>query len=186
MKKGHYSQIDSAGSSGIRTFNPAKRFAEEVLHPLIKAHNTAKITSRLGSLNDEEAMKLDPQVRMIKRYNSMKERIVLQQALIGEIKATVLLNGRKAEIDMINTLQKRLSYLEDQYDKRSHQILFINGKKMPELSPLFKEIGEYLDEIYVQIQRIMTKNKLLFFGEENEFLENEQLLERIKSENRKI
>lgn len=173
-------------NSGIRTFNPAKKFAEEVLHPLIKNHSDAKIVSRLGAVNDKEAMMISPKIRMVARFNAMKERIILQQTLINEIEATVLLNERKSENAMITELKKQLGILERNYEERSDEILVISSTQIPELSPLFREISNYLDKTYVQIQRIMTKNKLLFFGEENEFLENEALMERIKSENRKI
>jgi len=34
------------------------------------------------------------------------------------------------------------------------------------------------------LQRIMTKNKLLFYGGDDEFMDNDELMERIKTENR--
>jgi hypothetical protein len=173
--------------SSIKTFNSAKKFAEEILHPLMNNHKDAKIRSRLGAVNDEEAMKLTPGVRVIKRFNAMKERIIYQQALLTEVESTVRLNGRKSEIELIEELSKQLSLLEDSYDERSSELIIEYSDKLnrvPELTPLFKQMGQYLDKLYVQLQRIMTKNKLLFFGEYNEFLDNEDLMERIKSENR--
>ena len=173
--------------SNIRTFNSAKKFAEEVLHPLIKSHTEAKIRSRLGAISDEEAIKLPPKVRVIKRYNALKERIIILQTLLTEVEPTIRLNSRKSEIALIELLSEQLSMLEDAYDTRSDEILEGNDhnfKELPKLTPLFKEIGQYLDRIYVQIQRIMTKNKLLFFGDDNEFVDNEDLMERIKAENR--
>ena len=175
------------GRENIRTFNSAKKFAEEILHPLMTEHKDAKVRSRLGAISDEEAMKLPKSVRVIKRYNALKERIILQQTLLTEVEATVRLNGRKSEVEMIEELTNQLSILEDSYNERSSDLIIEYGDKLnrpPELTPLFKEMGQYLDKIYVQLQRIMTKNKLLFFGEDNEFLDNEDLMERIKSENR--
>ena len=171
-------------NASIRTFNSAKKFAEEVLHPLIVSHNNAKIRSRLGGVSDEEAIQMSPQLRVIKRFNAMKERIIYQQSLITEVEPTVRLNGRKAEIEMIEELTKQLSLMEDSYDERSDELI-VQVDKVPQLTQLFKTMGQYLDKTYVILQSIMTKNKLLFFGGDNEFMENEQLMERIKAENRK-
>ena len=172
--------------TSIKTFNSAKKFAEEVLHPLIKSHTEAKLRSRLGAISDEEAMKIHPNMRVIKRYNAMKERIVIQQTLLTEVEPTVRLNGRITEIELIEELSKQLSLLEDSYDERGDELMEENatGDGRPLLTPLFKKMGQYLDKLYVQLQRIMTKNKLLFFGDDNEFLDNEDLMARIKAENR--
>jgi hypothetical protein len=172
----------------VRVFNPAKKFAEEVLHPLIRSHTDAKLKSRLGAITDEEASLFSPAKRVIKRFNAMKERIVIQQALIMEVKATILINGRKSEAGLITDCQKNLSVLEDQYDQRSDELIetsIYGGKEKPILTEKFKEVGEYLDETYIIIQKLMTKNKLLFFGEDNEFADDEELRERIKNDNRK-
>ena len=176
-------------ASTIRTFNAAKKFADEVLHPLIKSHSDAKIRSKLGANTDEESMKFHPNMRVVKRFNAMKERITILQTLLTEVEPTVRLNKRKSEILLLTELSKQLSTLEDNYEDRGDELL-IDGDEMlekrPTLTPLFKKMGQYLDKIYVQLQRIMTKNKLLFFGDDNEYLENEDLMERIKSENRSI
>lgn len=173
--------------TSIKTFNSAKKFAEEVLHPLIKSHTEAKIRSRLGAINDEEAIKLNPHTRVIKRFNALKERIVILQTLLTEVEPTVRLNSRKSEIATVEKITAELSNIENNYDLRVDEILEDGDerlKKLPRLTPLFKEIGEFLDKIYIQIQKIMTKNKLLFFGDDNEFMDNEDLMERIKAENR--
>ncbi len=174
-------------NSSIKTFNSAKKFAEEVLHPLIRSHTDAKIKSRLGAVSDEEAMKLSSRMRVAKRFNALKERIILLQTLLTEVEPTVRLNGKKSEIEMVDEIYRQLSILEDSYDDRASELMIEYSDKLnrpPELTPMFKQMGQYLDKLYVQLQRIMTKNKLLFFGEDNEFLDNEDLMARIKAENR--
>lgn len=171
--------------ASIRTFNSAKKFAEEVLHPLISSHKDAKIKTRLGAINDEEALQIPKRFREVKRFNAMKERIIILQTLLTEVEPTIRLNGRKSEIALITELSNQLSILEDSYDTRTEDLIISDaGDGIPKLTPLFKEMGQYLDRIYVQLQRLMTKNKLLFYGDDNEFLDNEQLMERIKAENR--
>lgn len=171
----------------IKTFNSAKKFAEEVLHPLIRSHTDAKIISRLGAINDEEAIKIPPNIRVIKRFNALKERIIILQTLLVEVEATIRLNGRECEVELIEILYKQLLSLEDSYEKESDKILEEGDERLkipPRLTPLFKEINIFVDRIYIQLQRIMTKNKLLFFGDDNEYLDEDDLMEKIKSENR--
>jgi len=51
----------------IKTFNSAKKFAEEILHPLMISHKDAKLRSRLGAISDNEASLLSPRVRVMKK-----------------------------------------------------------------------------------------------------------------------
>lgn len=172
---------------GIRTFNSAKKYAEEILHPLMDSHKDAKIKTRLGAINTEEASKLSPDERVVNRFNNLKERIILQQTLANEIRATIEINNVKCEVELIAELIEQLDNLEENFDEKTDDILsfrFVYGIKKPVLSPLFKQLGSFLDKIYVQIQRLMTKNKLLFSSENEEYLEDQELKQRIKLENR--
>ncbi len=174
-------------SSNIRTFNSAKKFAEEILHPLIRDHTNAKIKTRLGAVNDEEARKIHSSQRIINRFNSLKERIVLQQTLINEIEATILLNKVESERELIEEIKAQLDILENNFDERSHDILYfksVYGVKKPVLTDLFKELSIFLDSTYVHVQRLMTKNKLLFYSDSDEYLEDQELKEKIKYDNR--
>lgn len=172
----------------IRTFNSAKRFAEEVIHPIIKSQSEAKITANLGAISIIEADKLSPAKRIINRYNAAKERTILQQTLINEIEATVLINGNVAEKSMLKKIKDNLEEIEDNFDDRKDEIMTIEnsgGIKKPKLTKLFKEINRYLDNMYVQVQQIMTKNKLLFTSDNEEWLDDIELKEKIKNDNLK-
>lgn len=174
-------------TTSIRTFNSAKKFAEEVLHPLIEDHKNAKIITRLGAINEEEGSKLTSDQRVIKRFNGLKSRIIFQQTLINEIEATVRLNGVKCEIELIEELKNQLNDCENNYEERSEDILefgLINGVRKPILTNLFKKLGIFLDSTYVHIQRLMTKNKLLFYSDNDDYLEDQELKEKIKADNR--
>ncbi len=170
--------------SGVKTFNSAKKFAEEMLHPLMMKQNDAKVKSMLGAISNEEAMRLPVQIRVMNRFNAVKERITFQKGLLNEVEPTVRLNGRSSEIDLIDELNKQLLDIENNCENHSEELIEEVGGK-PSLTPLFKDVCNYLDRIYVQLQKTMTKNKLLFFGSDNEFLDNEELMEKIKSENRR-
>lgn len=172
--------------SNIRTFNSAKKFAEEILHPLIREHTNAKLKTRLGAVSIEEANKLSFNQRVMNRLNSLKERIVLQQTLINEIEATIRLNKVKCEIELIESITKELDILELNFDDKADSIMEIKsfkGVQKPVLTPLFRKLGQFLDKTYVQIQRLMTKNKLLFYSDDDEYLEDQELKEKIKSDN---
>lgn len=172
----------------IRTFNSAKRFAEEVLHPLILQHTEAKIKTRLGAVNEEHACKISPNLRVVKRFNALKERVTIQQTLITEIKATVILNKVVSDIEFLDEIEKQLSKVEENITKKPEEILYFKkqrGKQKPILNELFHELGIYLDNTYVQVQRLMTKNRLLFYSDDDEFLEDQELKEKIKIDNRR-
>ena len=173
-------------SSSIRTFNSAKKFAEEILHPLMDGHKNAKLKTRMGAVNDEEASKVSSSQRMINRFNAMKERVVLQQTLINEIEGTIRLNGVKCEIDLIEEIKEQLQDCEDNFEEKSDEILefqMVNGNRKPIVTNLFKKLGIFLDSTYVHLQRLMTKNKLLFYSDDDEYLEDQELKEKIKREN---
>lgn len=173
-------------SSQIKTFNSAKKFAEEVLHPLIKSHSEAKLTTRLGAISITEANSFSPAQRTIGRYNATKERVILQQTLINEIEATVLINGVKSENELLEKIKKNLELIETNFDSRKDEIMefiTINGTKSPKLLSKFNEINKFLDKMYVQVQRVMTKNKLLFTSDNEDFLEDQELKEKIKTDN---
>lgn len=173
--------------TNIKTFNSAKKFAEEILHPLMVAHKDARIRSKLGASSIEEAGKLTSITRVWNRFNAMKERIILNQSLLTEVESTIRGNKRRCEVEIIEILSKRLSSLEDSYEERMPEIIIEYSRKLskvPKLTPVFKQIGQSEDRIYVKLTELMTKNKLLFFGGEDEFMDDEELMEKIKMENR--
>lgn len=173
-------------SEKISTYNSAKKFADELIHPLMISQCNSKIISRLGAISILEANKLSPDQRIICRYNATKERIILQQTLIIEIESTVRINDTEIEIQLLEKLKTNLDNLEQNFEDRKDEIMEINviqGVRRPILTPMFSNINKYLDAIYVQIQRIMTKNKLLFTSGNDEYLEDQELKEKIKADN---
>lgn len=170
----------------IKTFNSAKLYAEQVLHPLIKNHSESKITTRLGAISIAEANNLSTNQRIVNRYNAGKERVILLQTLVNEIEATVRINNVKAEINMLTAIKKELDNVELNFENRKDDIIenqTIRGVRTPTLTILFSKINIYLDSTYVQIQKIMTKNKLLFTSENDDWLQDSELKEKIKSDN---
>lgn len=175
-------------SEKISTYNSAKKFADEILHELMKSQCNSKIISRLGALSVLEANRLSPDQRTVVKYNATKERIIFQQTLINEIEATVVINAVQIEIDLLNKLKTNLDDLEQNFEDRKDEIMevvVIQGVKRPTLTTMFSDINKYLDTIYVQIQRIMTKNKLLFTSSNDDYLEDQELKEKIKADNLK-
>ena len=166
----------------IRTFNTAKKFSEDIIHELIKNHDIAMIKSKLGAVNSEEASKMNPQMRVLNRFNAMKDRIVFLQTLITESRPTILINGTDTQRDYIKEAKEQLIICEDEFEEQSEELLVIQEGKKPELTKKFKLLGRYLDEIYEQLQQILSKNNLIFFGDDSQFLEDEELKERIKKE----
>jgi len=89
---------------------------------------------------------------------------------------------------MLEKIKEILEEMEDNFDDKKEEIMEIVGigtNKKPKLTKLFKKINRYLDTMYVQIQQIMTKNKLLFTSDNDEWLQDSELKEKIKSDNLK-
>ena len=101
----------------IRTFNSAKKFAEEILHPLMRQHTEAKIKTRLGAINEEQANKIGPNMRVVRRFNALKERVAIQQTLATEIKATVILNKVKSDLELLETVEDQLKNVEENINR---------------------------------------------------------------------
>lgn len=172
----------------IKVFNSAKLFSEHVVFPLIKSHSEAKLITRLGAISIAEANKIFPNQRIINRYNATKERVILQQTLINEIESTILINGVQVEIEMLDSIKTNLNMIEEQFDERKEEIMVfenIKGVKTPILTKMFSEINRYLDSTYVQITKLMTKNKLLFVSASDDYIEDQELKEKIKADNLK-
>ena len=174
--------------ANIRTFNAAKLYADLVLHPLIKSHTDAKLKTSLGAISIDEASKLSPGERTMCRFNSLKERMIIQQTLSSEIEATVRLNKVKCEIELLEAIKTQLSDLESNFEEKTDDIIsfrLVQGYKKPVLSKLFSELNNFLDSTYVNIQRLMTKNKLLFNSDDDEFLEDQEIKAKIIEDNRR-
>ena len=85
-------------------------------------------------------------------------------------------------------MRDQLRDIEENMHKKGDEILLFErkrGHEKPTLTILFNEIDSFLDMTYVQIQRLMTKNKLLFYSDDEEYLEDQELKEKIKLDNRR-
>jgi len=171
----------------IKTYNTAKKFADEILYPLLNSDKEATITFSLGAKTTQEAEEIPPEKRMIRRFNSLKERITVQQTLIVQIEAIIRLRNKKNEVILINRLSNRLDEMEEIYNSKPNLLIvekMSGNKKSYLLTDLSKRMNKYLNKTSSKIQWLMTKNKLLFVDEGDEFLDNEKLMDRIKAENR--
>lgn len=174
--------------TNIRTFNAAKKFADEVLHPLIKNHSEAKLRTKLGDITINDAGKLSRNQRIFNRFNALKERMALQQVLLSEVEGTITLKGSIAEIQLITELNKQLDNIETNIKNNSNDIIledYIDGMIQPVLTDLFYKVNSFLDNIYINLQQLMTKNNLLFSGDDDDFMDDQDLKEIIKIENRR-
>ena len=175
--------------SSLNTFNSAKKFAEEILHELMLKHDNARIVSMIGAGSIEESIKLRPLIRIMNKFNAMKERIVFQQTLVINVLPIVRLNNNKTERKILEEILDNLYNLEEDYENKSDKVLIEGDEKLktlPKLTLLFVEIRRNLDRYYMILCKIMHKNKLIFSGNDDEFADNEDLMERIKSENRNL
>lgn len=173
--------------SNIKTFNPAKKFAEEVLHPLIVDEAQGRKKCIFGAYTVDLAHTLRSNSRVLNRFDGLKERITAQEGLINESLATVRTNKRKKEILELKKIQTYLYKLRKYCRDRSDEILVVSddrGKQKVELTFKHDEIIEKLDRTNERIQFIMIKNNLLFFGEKDQILKDKDIRRKIVEENR--
>lgn len=170
----------------VRTFNPGKKYSEDVLLHLIKSHSNASLTISFGANSIEESKQYSFNQRMMNRLNGLKERITLQISLINEIAGTIAISGSKDDKVMLKVIMKNLKMLKENFEERKDEILIIEviqGVKKPQLTKKFDEINNYLDDLYPRISSVMTRNKLLFVSESDSFSEDQVLKDKIKSRN---
>lgn len=173
--------------SNIKTFNPAKKFAEEVLHPLIVDEAQGRKKCIFGAYTVDVAHTLNNNVRVLNRFEGLKERITAQEGLINESLATVRTNKRKKEILLLRKIQKYLYKLRKYCRDKREEILYVSnfaGREKAELTNKHDEIIEKLDRTNEKIQFIMIKNNLLFFGEKDQILKDKDIRRKIVEENR--
>lgn len=172
----------------IKTFNPGKRYSEDVLLYLIKSHSTAGLVVSFGAPSIEEAKQYSSGQRIVNRFNGLKERCCLQISLVNEINGTVEISGSKEEKIILSLILENLNNLKENIEEKKDELLdfeIVHGIKKPYLTKKFNEVNKYLDELYSKISSLMTKNKLLFVSSNDDFLDDQELKEKIKADNLK-
>lgn len=170
----------------IKSFNVAKRYAEEILFPMMNLYQSFQRRSDFGADDLDKAFLLSEEVRDIERYNGLKGMNDILGSLLSTISSTVILHKNKEEIEQLKLLQERVEKTKRLfYENRS--LFFVRdysnfGVREKLDRKYFDKIKNLIQVCYINTEILMTRNKLLFSDASNEFKDDEEIMEQIKKE----
>lgn len=172
--------------TNLKTFNTAKKFAEEVLFPLMFDFKKFQRQANFGSQNLDDAIIISEEIREIQRFNGLKAMVETCHDLLSAISSTVKLKGNKLELDKLEetiSITVKIKFLfyehKDRFFKsvyKGHQTLEILDREY------FEKVKSIIETCYINTEILMTKNKLLFADAQDEYLTDEDIKEQIKKE----
>lgn len=178
--------MDNKFDNNLRVFNTAKKFAEEILFPLMEQYQTYQRQSDFGTSDLSNALYLSEEVRDIERFNGLKAMCEVCINLSIAIKSTVYLKNNKQEIEQLDGILKVLDKTKRLFYEK--KVLFFkpelkNGYNTDTIDrEYFEKIKKIIQVCYVNTEILMTRNKLLFTDLSDEFKTDEELMDMIKKD----
>jgi len=170
----------------IRTFNQAKKYAEEILFPMMENYQKFMRQSDFGTENLEDAKMYSEEIREIERFNGLKGSVDVLFNLINTIRSTVILKNNKEEKEMINTIigtLEKAKILFYNHKERFFVQTYRNGRNIEIIDrEYFEKVKKIIITCYVNTEILLTKNKLLFSDTKDDFQSDEEIMESIKRE----
>ena len=87
-----------------KTFNTAKRYAEEILFPKMEKFQAYQRQAEFGAENLNDSLLLSKEMRDIQRFNGIKAMNDILYGLFMNIQSTIMVNNKKGEKAEINRL----------------------------------------------------------------------------------
>lgn len=170
----------------LKTFNTAKKFAEEILFPKMDLFQKYQRQADFGTQNLEDAVNLTQDVREIERFNGLKAMNDILNNLLINISSTVLIKNNKLEIKELNKLKElviKLKVLFYEHKERFFINEFREGRIIEVINrEYFEDIKEIINTCYINAEMLMTKNKLLFSDAKEDYVEDAEIRDQIKKE----
>jgi len=174
------------GGNLAKTFNTAKKYAEEILFPKMDLFQKYQRQAVFGDEDLNQAIFLDNETRDIQRYNGLKAMNNVLYSLLLNISSTVKINNKKNEIKMLERmidLSKKLELVFNENQDNFFTKQYLEGKNVEELNRIFfLKIKDIVEKMYINCEILMTKNKLLFAETHDDFLDDKTILKQIKDE----
>jgi len=172
--------------TNLRVFNTAKKFAEEILFPIMESYQKFKRQSDFGSENMNDARLLSEEIKDIERYNGLKAMCDTVGSLLTAISSTVRLKGNKQENTEMQDLIIHIEKIKYIF-YNSKQKFFISTYKGSEIvdtldREYFEKIKKIVDVCYINTEILMTRNKLLFADAKEDYMDDEEIKESIRQE----
>lgn len=170
----------------IKVFNTAKKFAEDILFPLMYDFKKFQRQANFGSTILNDAMEISEEVREIQRYNGLKGMAETVNDLLYAISSTVKVKGNKEENKKLVELIITTSQIKDIFYNNKDRFFNVIYKDMRTAEELnreyFDKIKEIINICYVNAEVLMTKNKILFADANDEYLADDEIKEMIRKE----
>lgn len=174
------------GGNLAKTFNTAKKYAEEILFPKMDLFQKYQRQASFGDQDLQASIYLGNEMRDIQRYNGLKAMNNILYSLLLNISSTVKINKKTNEIIMLNKMidiSKKLDLIFNENQEKFFNYTFLEGKSIEELNrKYFLKIKDTVEKMYINCEILMTKNKLLFAESSDEFMDDKEILDKIKTE----
>jgi hypothetical protein len=170
----------------LKTFNTAKLFAEGILFPRMKLFQDFQTQADFGSMNMNIAQDMTEEIRDLQRYNGLKGMCETVYNLLLNISSTVRLKGSKEEIKQLDDLIKYINNLKKSFYENKDKFFIQTFKSNHIVETIdriyFEKIKENINICYINCEILMTKNKLLFSDEKDDYITDKEMLEELKRE----
>lgn len=174
------------GGNLAKTFNTAKKYAEEILFPKMDLFQKYQRQAGFGDQDLQASIFLTNEVRDIQRYNGLKAMNNILYSLLLNISSTVKINKKVNEIAMLDKMigiSKKIELIFTNSQEKFFNATYNGGIKTEELDrKYFVKIKDTIEKMYINCEILMTKNKLLFAESSDEFMDDKEILEKIKNE----
>ena len=172
--------------NSLKTFNTAKVYAEQILFPLMFDFKKFQRQANFGHQNLDNSNELSEEIREIQRFNGLKGMNDTTHDLLKAITSTVRLKGNKDEDKKLIEIEELLDRLRTIFYKNKERFFKTNYKNTGIVEVLdrdyFEKIKDIIDACYINVEILMTRNKLLFADSNDEFKSDRELMDEIKKE----
>jgi len=172
--------------TNLRVFNTAKRYAEEILFPIMETYQRMKRKSDFGCENIDEAILLSEEIRDIERYNGLKGMVDTIGSLLTSITSTVRLKGNLMEIKQLESIKEKIVRIKAIFHEHRERFFNSSYKESSMIDVLnreyFEKIKEIIETCYINVEILMTRNKLLFADSKDDYATDEEIKESILQE----
>jgi hypothetical protein len=169
-----------------KTFNTAKKYAEEILFPKMDLFQKFQKQAEFGAENLNDSLLLSEEIRDIQRFNGVKAMNDILYGLLMNIYSTIMVNNKKGEITEMIKLIKLTKQMKNIFNYNKEMFFNSNydGRIQKETinREFFEKIKETIEMMYINCEILMTKNKLLFAETRDEYLDDAQIVQNIKDE----
>ncbi len=178
--------MENRDDVNLRTFNTAKKYAEEILFPIMHDYQKYQRQSDFGCANLDDSIMLPEEIREIERFNGLKAMNDTLYSLATTITSTIRMKKNKVELEQLNLIISTLEKLKIIFYDHKERFFTMQIKSSKSVEVLdriyFEQIKKIISICYANTEMLMTKNKLLFSDQQDDYLVDKEIMEQIKQE----